>query len=40
MGNFPKLDETDGLLLAEVQTDNRQSIEALSVKVNAPPSAV
>lgn len=40
MGKYPKLDETDRLLLAEVQIDNRQSIEALSEKVNASPSAV
>ena len=40
MGNSPELDGIDRLLLAEVQTDNRQSIEALSEKVGASPSAV
>lgn len=40
MGNFPKLDELDHRLLKEVQSDNRQSIDALSAKTGASPSAV
>ena len=34
------MDDVDRRLLAEVQVDNRQSIEALSARVNASPSAV
>ena len=40
MGNFPNIDEVDRQLLAAVQVDNRQSIEALGEKVNASPSTV
>lgn len=40
MDNFPKIDNADRQLLAEVQIDNRQSIEVLSEKVNISPSAV
>ena len=40
MSDFPKLDDIDRLLLAEVQRDNRQSIDALSAKVNCSASAV